>query len=163
MDYQEPVKRKAGRPKGSKSTKPRKSTAEYRAEREPKRVPWRPTLYTEDMPQKLYDFYFKPLGTMDMVGTQVIDWPTMVGFCVQEGISLATFQLWCKDHEEFDLMYKVCKDHVCKLRQQAAEARIVDPAFEKFVLSSKFDMSEKTNVTVGQDEEKPFQVKIEIV
>lgn len=164
MNYQEPIKRKAGRPKGAKSTKPRKSTAEYKAERE-KRLPWRPTAYTDDLPDKLHAYFFAPLKTADLCGTQVIDWPTLVEFCEANKLSYGTVMRWLKDEdkEALRLEYNACQEHVKGLRQRAAEHRIVDPAFEKFLLSATYGMKEESSVTIGQDEERPFQVKIDIV
>ena len=156
-------KRKAGRPKGSKSTKPRKTTEQYRAEREPKRVPWRPSAYTEDLCDKLREFFYKPLETVDLCGNQVIDWPTLGTFARAYNVNYANIDYWRTEHEDFRRAVEECLDHVKTLRIQAAESRIIDPNFEKFVLSAGYQMREESAVTIGQDQEKPFQVKIEIV
>lgn len=154
------IKRGRGRPKGSKN----KTTAQYRAEREPKRLPWRPTLYTDDMPERAYSYFMAEiLPTVELAGMTVTRWPTVAGFGELVGVSDRTVKLWAQQYPEFAEALRIGEARVAEMRELAGETRIVDPAFEKFILSSKYGLKENTSVTIGQDQEKPFQVKIEIV
>jgi hypothetical protein len=81
----------------------------------------RPTKYTEEMPQKLIDFFDRPSRIQKEVSKvsngQVINYfeegpntlPTVWAFCADIGIHDDTFYEWVKRHKDFSDAYKKAK------------------------------------------------------
>lgn len=81
----------------------------------------RPTKYTEDMPEKLFNHFIRPRMRIKYRkatyhGKEIKKayyeperLPTREGFCVEQCIGPSTFLRWINAHEEFRTTYEFCK------------------------------------------------------
>jgi len=82
----------------------------------------RPTKYTDEMPQRLLDFFSVDLDrditvqnstasgkVVEVAVSRPNRLPTVEGFCASIPIAKSTFQDWCKAHDTFRVALGKCK------------------------------------------------------
>lgn len=84
----------------------------------------RPTKYKEDMPERLFKYYFKPrIATIKEKSTsygkpviktskRAARFPTLEGFLVEQCIGESTFYEWIARYSDFAEVYKLCRSRV---------------------------------------------------
>ena len=89
--------------------------------------------------------------------------PSRVWFADYIHTSLYTVKDWEKAHPEFAHAIAEGIERSKELRIIYAENEKINPTFAKYVLSSAYGMTEKSAVEVGNAENKPFDLNINIV
>lgn len=89
--------------------------------------------------------------------------PSRVWFADHIHTPLNTVKEWEKAHPEFGAAIAEGIERSKELRITYAENEKINPAFAKYVLSSAYGMTEKSALEVGNAENKPFELNINVV
>lgn len=120
----------------------------------------RPTTFKEEYIEKARQFFSKAHWDEEF---KVWKFPSRVWFADHIGTPLSTVKLWEKTHKEFADAIADGIERSKELRVTFAENEKINPAFAKYVLSSAYGMTEKSALEVGNAEDKPFELNINIV
>jgi hypothetical protein len=115
----------------------------------------RPTKYTEDMPQKLIDYFSKPLFRKVLVqqataSGKIVEVevekpclpPLMEGFCAFMKIGKTTFYEWVKKYPEFKNAFEVSKMHQAEKLATHALLNGYSSSISKLILANCTDYKE---------------------
>lgn len=129
----------------------------------------RPTKYTDDLPEKLIEYFNKPLYetyTTETVSAGKVktitlerpsEFPTVEGFCVDVfRISKDTFYNWVKKHPEFSDAFEAAKKLQKKHLVYHGLNSNYNSAFAKFIAVNCTDLVDKQTI-----ETKEIKVEID--
>lgn len=114
----------------------------------------RPTKYTEDMPQKLIEFFSEPLrkmkkiqqatakGVVELEVEEFIDPPFIESFCAEHLISKDTFYRWVKTYPEFSDAFKAIKPMQAKILLIGSMKGYYNASISKLILANCTDYKE---------------------
>lgn len=105
----------------------------------------RPTIYTDDLPQRLRDYFDVPAneieesfdelgGIRKKVVANVM--PTLAGFCCMVKIHRDTLVEWAKKYPDFSVAVKEAKDHQERILVENGLAGATPPAMTIFILKN---------------------------
>lgn len=120
----------------------------------------RPTTYKEEYVEQARQFFAQAHWDEDY---KVWKFPSRVWFADHIHTPLETVKGWEKAHPEFAAAIAEGIERSKELRVTFAENEKINPAFAKYVLSSAYGMTEKSALEVGNAEDKPFELNINIV
>lgn len=125
----------------------------------------RPTLYTDEMPQKLIDFYNKPLrklkkvqqatarGVVEVEVEEFVDPPFVESFCAELLICKDTFYKWVKKHKEFADAFRKAKQIQAKVLLIGSMKGYYNASISKLILANCTDYKE-------EKQEVPSEIKV---
>lgn len=117
-----------------------------------------PSKYTEEVPQKLLD-YFSEIKPLELNGKQVgFELPTIEKFCCDIGIVKQTFYNWTEQHEKLLDAFNKAKSYQKHWIVQLANNGIYKEGFAKFTAINCTDMRDKIEQTIDQ---KTIQINID--
>lgn len=117
----------------------------------------RPTKYTEDMPQKLFDFFNIELETViakevasqgkTVVVNEVVanKLPTFERFAIENKLSDATLRDWRDKFPQFSLAYELCKKIQKEFIVQHGLVGNYNPGFAKLIAINVTDLKDSTH------------------
>jgi hypothetical protein len=123
----------------------------------------RPTKYTDDIPQKLIDFFNRPLrtkkivqqatarGVVDVEIEQFCDPPFIESFCAELLISKQTFYRWVDEKDEFRDAFNTVKPIQAKVLLIGAMQGSYNSSISKLVLANCTDYREKREETESKE------------
>jgi uncharacterized Fe-S cluster-containing radical SAM superfamily enzyme len=121
---------------------------------EPKNVGGRPTKYTEDMPEKLIEFFNKPLRSMKKVQQatargvveieieEFVDPPFIESFCAEILICKDTFYRWVKKYPAFSDAFRQAKQIQAKVLLIGSMKGYYNSSISKLILANCTDYKE---------------------
>lgn len=117
----------------------------------------RPTLYKDDYPQRLLDYFSVPLRTEDGKAT---DMPTLAGFAASIGVAYQTINKWHDMYPEFGEAYDACKTKTLDRLIKFGLTGEYSGNFAKFLMVNDFcdDYKDRRDVDVKQDATISFSV-----
>ncbi len=119
----------------------------------------RPTIYTEDMPKQLIEFFDKPLrslkkvqqatakGVVEVEVEEFVDPPFIESFCAEVRISKQTFYRWTKEHREFSDAFREAKAIQAKVLLIGSMKGYYNSSISKLILANCTDYKEDKNDT----------------
>lgn len=115
----------------------------------------RPTKYTEDMPEKLIEFFDKPLRSLKKVQQatasgkvieidveEFVDPPFVESFCADIKIDKTTFYLWVKTHKDFSNAFRQAKAIQAKVLLIGSMKGYYNASISKLILANCTDYKE---------------------
>ena len=144
-----------------------------------KRKTGRPTDYTDEMPQRMIDYFDKPPTTQiinrrtSTVGKEgdeneketvtyrqiVNELPTFEAFALSIGHARSTLQKWAEEHPEFSVAYEKCKQLQKRILIHNGLADNYHAGFAIFVAKNVTDMKDVKTLE-GGDADKPVRINI---
>jgi hypothetical protein len=130
----------------------------------------RPSKYTDEMPQKLMDFFNVPLdrevareiptkdGVTTIIETKPGRLPTVEGFCASIPISKSTFHDWVKANPEFRNALGKCKQMQMQHLITHALEGTYNANFAKFLAQNISEYRDKIETV---NENKNIEIKID--
>lgn len=115
----------------------------------------RPTKYTEEMPEKLLEYFSRPMYEYikeqrltqkgDIVEVEVrvpCEPPIVEGFCAEQNIGKKTFYRWIAEHEEFRHAFDASKAHQTKKLVSHSMLGGYSASISKLILANCTDYKE---------------------
>jgi hypothetical protein len=100
----------------------------------------RPTKYTEEMPQRLVDFFNKDVFS----GTKVNALPLFEKFAWEQGITMNTLYSWTQANPVFLGAYELCRQKQKEMLIEGGMLGAYKENFTKFICTNMTDLKEKT-------------------
>lgn len=115
----------------------------------------RPTKYTEDMPEKLIEFFDKPLRSLKKVQQatasgkivevdveEFVDPPFVESFCAEYYIAKSTFHEWVKKYPDFSNAFRRAKAIQAKVLLIGSMKGYYNSSISKLILANCTDYKE---------------------
>lgn len=128
----------------------------------------RPTSYTEDMPEKLLEYFRVDVDdyiqhSHTTAGKSNIrinpkHMPSILNFCESIGITTTTFHDWRSKHKEFSVAYTQARELYEQIILNIGFA--TNSTFATFMLKANFGYRDNTEIVVTGDANKPVRLKI---
>jgi len=128
----------------------------------------RPTSYTEDLPEKLLNYFNVDIDdyiqhTLTTAGKSNIRinpkyMPSIINFCNEIGVSKQTFHRWRAEHKEFNDAYTHARELYEQMILNIGFA--TNSTFATFMLKANFGYRDNTEIVVTGDANKPVRLKI---
>lgn len=124
--------------------------------------------YEERFCEEMIKFFSCPIHTTykDDKGVEHLRpciYPTFERFASMIGVLYQTLLNWCESHESFKTAFELCKQMQRDILISNGLSGAYNPAFAKFVATVSHGMVEKTEVDVGNAENKGFEVNIKVI
>ena len=127
---------------------------------EEKNLGGRPTTYKPEYVDMAREFFSDAQWDEDR---KLWKFPSRVWFADYINTPLRTVKDWEQAHPEFAEAIAEGIERSKELRIIYAENEKINPAFAKYVLSSAYGMTEKSALEVGNADNKPFELNINVV
>ena len=89
--------------------------------------------------------------------------PTFQGFAMKIGVAMSTLGKWRNEHEEFSEAYARAREMQEHIWLQNSMSGLYNATFAKFFGMNCFGYKDRSEVDVGNAENKPFEVSIQVI